>query len=185
VDIDPEFHPTICADVTKLTAREIIFYAQRNSHEAYSKVVYLMSPPCERYSLARRTWPEKGIKNSLLIAGSCLEIVAEARDYVASWEALSWALESPKARLRWFLGKPALTINWSDYGSAWKKPTDIWTNVHLPMIEARGTPTGSPNELWSSKRAERAAIPIGLSQAFLEGVEAKPAAAASEGAEQP
>lgn len=44
-----------------------------------------------------------------------------------------WALENPKARLRWFLGKPAMTFNPYDFGDAYRKPTDLWGNFNTEL----------------------------------------------------
>lgn len=87
----------------------------------------LISPPCERFSIMGGSWPKKGIGKALSIAGACLELVVALKpDY--------WVLENPKARLRWFLGKPKITIRQIDYGGKYPKPTDLWGNICLPML---------------------------------------------------
>jgi len=62
---------------------------------------------------------------------ACLRIIWECQ-YSDSRLAF-WALENPKARLRWFLGKPALTFNPYDFGDAYRKPTDIWGNFNTEL----------------------------------------------------
>ena len=87
----------------------------------------MASPPCERFSIANRRFPKKGIKKALEIVGACLEAMVEL-------ETKYWVLENPKGRLRWFLGKPSHTIHLSNYGGKYMKPTDLWGNVELPML---------------------------------------------------
>jgi hypothetical protein len=138
--------------------------------------VILASPPCERFSIANRSWPQKGIGKALEIVGACLEAIVDLKpDY--------WALENPKGRLRWFLGSPPHSVRLSDYGydkavsgGKWRKaikPTDIWGNIPFPMLEAEKEPKIGRVETGFTKvsRAKRAEMPYGLSQTILEAVD--------------
>ena len=65
------------------------------------------------------------------IVSACLRII---------WECQSdgkrikfWAMENPKARLRWFMGIPAMTFNPYEFGDAYRKPTDLWGNFNTEM----------------------------------------------------
>ena len=181
LDFNPLFKPTICADVTQVRAKDIEKATALGVFSAYSKVVVLASPPCERFSLARRTWPEPGIGKALAIVGAVLEIISELK---ALSVLTAYAIENPRARLRWFLGRPGTTIHYSDYDSnfPFQKQTDIWTDIGLPIVPGIRRPAGwGANQgyeqlnRWSDMTpAERAEIPRGLSQAILEAVESQP-----------
>ena len=165
IDIDPDMPCDIVADVRYLPLRSDI-----------KPRVVLASPPCERFSIANRSWPQKGIGKALEIVGACLEAIVDLKpDY--------WALENPKGRLRWFLGPPPHSVRLSDYGydkavsgGKWRKaikPTDIWGNIPFSMLDAERTPVIVKGETGFTKlsRAKRAEMPYGLSKAILEAVE--------------
>jgi len=160
IDIDLDMPCDIVADVRYLPLRNDI-----------KPRVVLASPPCERFSLANPKWPKKGIGKALEIVGACLEAIVDLRpDY--------WALENPKARLRWFLGPPPHSVRLSDYGLKRSiqggksgraiKPTDIWGNIPFPMLEAEKVPKIARG----ASRAKRAEMPYGLSKTILEVVDA-------------
>ncbi len=180
VDIEPKFKPTVCADLTKIDWTEF----KKTYCEGRSPDVLLASPPCERFSIACRTWPKMGIKKAMEIVGACFEAVGVLRPKY-------WMIENPMGRLRWFLGKPGMTIRQCDYGAPYQKKTDLWGNIQLPMLEAT-----KEAKFWVYKeghfnaknpkptvnffihaasgtgngKAKRAEIPLGLSQAILEVV---------------
>ena len=164
VDIEAKFNPTICADLT--TIDWTIFKV--NVLQGRTPDIILAAPPCERFSLTNgrhrfNGWPKPGIGKALAIAGAVMEAIAVLHPHF-------YVVENPKARLRWFLGTPRHSIRQSDYGFATMKPTDLWTNVEFGMIEGeRGF------QAWSEftkhhKRAQRAEISNGLSEAILEAV---------------
>jgi len=137
--------------------------------------VIVASPPCERFSLACRMFPKKGIKQALNIVGAVYEIIAELRPKY-------WIVENPKGRLRWFLGKPNSTVSLSDYGGKYKKPTDLWHNFMLPLVkgeipfEPSWTSTknqgkGSTGLLRLRDPAKRAMLPKGLGEVILSVIE--------------
>ncbi|MDG6949179.1 MAG: DNA cytosine methyltransferase [Nitrososphaerota archaeon] len=169
IDNNPQFNEvphTIIADVLTYDFTEL---AKREP------LVVIASPPCERFSLANSSWPRPGIGKALQVVGGCLEaIIALKPKY--------WALENPKARLRWFLGAPPHSIRLSDYGHKTPinrnrrpyKLTDVWGNIPFKMllqtnvieIARYGVPFGN-----KEGRAKRARMPYGLSQAILEAVD--------------
>jgi len=175
VDIESKFNPTICADVTALSAEKIEEATAKKSFAAYDRIIVLASPPCERFSLACRTWPKKGVQKAMETVGACLELIAEIKPNY-------WVLENPKARLRWFLGTPKGTIRLSDYGTPYLKPTDYWGNVPLPFLKATVPPrmylrpmkhdlkTPSPIYLSGADKAGRSKLPAGFSRAILKAV---------------
>ena len=170
VDIEPKFNPTICMDVRGEAVKAELW----GKSQSYEEVVMLASPPCERFSVASHAWPKKGIQSALEIVGACLEAIAWVKpDY--------WLMENPKGRLRWLLGTPRMTVRLCDYGSVYRKLTDLWGNIPLPMVSAMKQHTyyveteidshvGHPLPRLTNDRAKKAKMPYGLSQAILEAV---------------
>lgn len=151
IDVEKKFKPSIVADVNYLPLKKNL-----------NPEVLLMSPPCTRFSLACKHWPKKGIKEALMLVGACLEAV----DYL---KPRLWLLENPKARLRWFIGKPKQSIRYSDFDTQYVavKPTDLWGNIPLPL--AKGIRKGHVGHYLKSWPNRDAKIPLGVSEAVLEG----------------
>jgi hypothetical protein len=161
VEINKKQKPTICADIRYLPLRENLY-----------PDALLMSPPCERNSIACPQWPKKGIQKAMEIVGACLEAVV--------WlKPKCWLLENPKGRLRWFLGTPKQSIKYSHYDMEYKgvKLTDLWGNIPLPMVKnARVNKIGHYEKHWfhsymGTNKGELSKIPKGVSQAVKQGVE--------------
>lgn len=166
VEIEKRFKPTILADVRYLPFRENL-----------QPDVLLASPPCNSFSVACPQFPRKGIMKSLEIVGACLEAVVFLKPK-------KWLVENPRGRLRQFLGKPKQTIRYSDYDKEIKlmKTTDFWGNIFLPMVKGErriyhNSGFKESNDIRRLKfnfpldpklSAERAKIPIGVSQAIME-----------------
>jgi len=92
----------------------------------------LAAPPCTMFSMARTVAKTpRDLKGAMEVVHACLRIIWECQ-YNGS-KLTFWAMENPKARLRWFLGKPALTFNPFDFGDAYRKPTDIWGNFNTDL----------------------------------------------------
>lgn len=92
----------------------------------------LAAPTCTMFSMARTVAKTpRDLKGAMKLVEMCLRIVWEVQ---YSGKRLSfWALENPKARLRWFLGVPTMTFNPYDYGDPHRKPTDIWGNFNTKL----------------------------------------------------
>lgn len=167
IDFNKKFKPTICADVCHLPLKENL-----------SPDCMLMSPSCERFSLMGAGWPKKGIAAALTLVGNCLEAVAYLKPK-------KWLLENPKGRLRWFIGVPRQSIRYSDYDLTYQsqKPTDLWGNIDLPFCKFVRRPrtkrqahpevrqTFNFISAYRCSSAERAQIPLGVSQAVKAAVE--------------
>lgn len=160
VDIDRKFKPTIQADVKQLPLKPSL-----------SPDVILASPPCQANSMASHNEDLEKFILGLEIALAC----AESIKYLAP---KCWVLENPKGRLRWLVGRPKVTLNLGDLGYPTKKPTDIWTNIQLPLFPQKWEPKvgygwGRHRE-WAKVAgrdpSKRALMPLGLSQAILEAV---------------
>ena len=78
-------------------------------------------PPCTEFSIANNRYLG-GCKDrtpDLSIVNACFRIVEEAKPTF-------WIIENPRGCLRYFIGRPTITVNYSDYGYVSKKPTDLW-----------------------------------------------------------
>jgi len=164
-------------DVTVLDWEELKGILARKGFE---QVEFLWaSPPCERFSLACLQWPKSGIRKAFEIVGACLEAIAILKPK-------RWVLENPRARLRWFLGVPPKTIRYSDYDLHYKaeKVTDLWGNTPLPMVKGERRikrakirdhlkRLHSWEHVYPHDKAERAMVPLGVSEAVKTATEAQ------------
>jgi hypothetical protein len=92
----------------------------------------LAAPPCTMFSMARtKAKKPRDMKTAMNTVQACLNIIAQCQ--YGGKRLQFWALENPKARLRWFLGKPPLTMNPYEYGDRVRKPTDIWGYFEMPL----------------------------------------------------
>lgn len=92
----------------------------------------LAAPPCTMFSMARTVAKTpRDLKGAMEIVEACLHIIWKCQ--YGGKRLQFWALENPKARLRWFLGKPVMTFNPYDFGDAYRKPTDIWGNFNTDL----------------------------------------------------
>lgn len=92
----------------------------------------LAAPPCPHFSFCRTVAKTpRDLRSAMKTVQACLRIIWECQ-YEGGRLAF-WAMENPKARLRWFLGRPALTFNPYDYGDPHRKPTDIWGNFNTKL----------------------------------------------------
>jgi site-specific DNA-cytosine methylase len=92
----------------------------------------LAAPPCTMFSMARTVAKTpRDLRGAMEVVDACLNIIWQCQ---YNGKRLGfWAIENPKGRLRWFLGKPALTFNPYDFGDAYRKPTDIWGNFNTDL----------------------------------------------------
>jgi len=130
----------------------------------------LAAPVCTEFSLAKTTAP-RDFRAGLETVDACLRIVrtCQLRQERLAW----WCLENPRAFLRQFLGKPALSCHYWWYGDCFDKPTDLWGYFELPRRIYREPPvllqmmTGWSN--WDGCAKEgRAITPPCFAKAFFE-----------------
>lgn len=118
------------------------------------------SPPCMEFSIA------KGIrckdrKPDLSIVYACMKICKTAP---------YWIMENPRGCLRYFIGKPQMTVMYEDYGYEYKKPTDLWGCFPWFWSKAkRKKTTLLKNDTLG--RSNRACVPYGLSLAICKALE--------------
>lgn len=92
----------------------------------------LAAPPCTMFSMARTVAKTpRDLKGAMEVVAGCLRIIWECQYNGSRLEF--WAMENPKARMRWFMGVPALTFNPYDFGDPYRKPTDIWGNFNIDL----------------------------------------------------
>lgn len=147
----------------------------------------LAAPPCTMFSMARTVAKTpRDMKSALKVVNACLDIIAECQ--YDNGRLAFWALENPKARLRWFLGKPLHTFQPMDYGDPHSKKTDIWgyfnadlkknpvelnekqrKQSHLNSRELPQLPDGyvCPPDM-NKRAAQRSITPEGFANAFFK-----------------
>jgi hypothetical protein len=92
----------------------------------------LAAPPCTMFSMARSNAKiPRDLRKGMEPVFACLRVIAECQ-YNGSRLAF-WAMENPKARLRWFLGKPAMTFQPFEFGDPHSKRTDLWGNFNTDL----------------------------------------------------
>jgi len=175
VDIEARFDPDIQADVFDL----------RPSDFDTEFDVILASPPCTQFSIAASSLER--IVGGEPQTEDARDAVALAFHTVGLIRGLSpafWVLENPRGYLRQFLGDPAATVTYCQYGEDYMKPTDLWGH-HPPMSYRRCT-TGSGChktntdgehgglgncDVMGRDPAERAKVPDALSESIREACE--------------
>lgn len=147
----------------------------------------LAAPPCTMFSMARTVAKTpRDLKGAMKIVEACLQIIWKCQTNDTRLQF--WALENPKARLRWFLGKPPFTFNPYEFGDPHRKPTDIWGNFntelkrtpislnpsqrkqsHLNLQELPKLPQNYklPPDM-NKRQAARSITPTGFAQAFFK-----------------
>ena len=164
VDINPRFQPDLVIDLVDAVENPQKYGDFWN----LKPDVILASPPCERWSIANSQWPQTGIYQASKVLGAVLEIIAVMKPK-------GWVVENPKGRMRWFLGKPRVSVALSQFGYKTVKPTDFWTNIDIGLLKYVNQHRNPAGLRWEydvptlpSKRAE---MPYGLSKKFLESFE--------------
>lgn len=182
----PEFdlHDT----VFNYDTREIYFFRKdRSKLTILAKNVYgiLAAPTCTMFSMARtKAKTPRDLAGAMELVKSCLSIIFFCQ--LDGRRLNFWALENPKARLRWFLGKPAMTFQPFEFGDPHSKKTDIWGNfntnlkkniVELNKQQIKQSQLNSrqlpklpedyvlPND-FSRRAAQRSITPQGFAEAF-------------------
>lgn len=124
------------------------------------------SPPCTEFSKANyRLGPCKDRSPDMSIVEACLRIVKEAKPHF-------WIMENPRGCLRHFIGKPAATIKYSNFGYCSVKPTDLWGEFPMfyPQV-ARSRETRPIQHIVSSGDPRRAMVPYELGRAICLSIE--------------
>lgn len=119
----------------------------------------LAAPPCTMFSMARsKAKTPRDLEGAMKTVQACLAIIWKAQ--YQGKRLQFWAMENPKARLRWFMGKPAMTFNPFDYGDPHRKPTDIWGNFNTKLKKKPVTLDEKQIKLSQTNSRELPKIPI-------------------------
>jgi len=144
VDIHPKYNPTTTTDILKWEYRPILekFLASATPRD----VVWVhASPPCTEFSKAKTTAPrDLPLADSLV--KQTLRIIKFCKNHLDGQQPFFWTMENPVGLLR---TRPYMqrllpyrnTTSYCRWGKAFRKDTDIWTNVpglDLPMCR-KGT----------------------------------------------
>jgi len=147
----------------------------------------LAAPPCTMFSMARTTAKTpRDLRQGMATVEACLRIIWQCQ--YGGKRLQFWTLENPVARLQWFLGKPTMIFDPSDYGDRHIKPTALWgnSNVNLKKSPAQLTEEEVARAKTNSRRlpklpdgyllppdmnitaAKRSMTPQGFAKAFME-----------------
>ena len=167
VDWDEEFDVDLHADISKLTAQEII---EKFGHPD----VIWASPDCTSYSVAAISHHRKRAENGNLepvteYAKFCDETNKHVIDLIRELKPKYYFIENPRGGMRkmdFMQSIPRYTVTYCQYGERRQKPTDIWTNHPNPMFKPpcksgapchdaapRGSRTGTQGILGAKDRA--------------------------------
>lgn len=174
VDNNPEFEPSICADVLDLTPENF---------EEYDFEVIWASPPCNCFSCVTigvywNHFPKPKRRETV----KAIELVYHTLWLISKLNPKWWFLENPVGMLRNVIGIPTGTVTYCQYGSDYMKPTDLW-GEHPPSFTYKRCRNGDNCHIHSTRNSHtgikdnkedssgRAKIPYGLSKAVLKAVE--------------
>ena len=145
VDWNKDFEPTLCADISKLTADDIIALCG-----GVPDVIHA-SPDCTSYSVMaisyhREKEPNGNLKAKTDYAKFCDKTNAHVINLIRELKPKYYFIENPVGGLRkmdFMQGLPRYTVTYCQYGERRQKPTDLWTNHPFPMFKPpckRGAP---------------------------------------------
>ena len=145
VDWNKDFEPTLCADISKLTADDIIALCG-----GVPDVIHA-SPDCTSYSVMaisyhREKEPNGNLKAKTDYAKFCDKTNAHVIDLIRELNPKYYFIENPVGGLRkmdFMQGLPRYTVTYCQWGDRRQKPTDLWTNHPFPMFKPpckRGAP---------------------------------------------
>lgn len=146
VDWNPDFEPTLCADIGTLTADDLIHLCG-----GVPDVVWA-SPDCTSYSVAAISYhrtknPVTGNLDAVTdYARKCDEINSHIIEVIKDINPKYYFIENPRGGMRkmdFVQDLPRYTVTYCQYGEERQKPTDIWTNHPNPQFKPpckRGDP---------------------------------------------
>lgn len=98
----------------------------------------LAAPTCTHFSIARTNAKKpRDLEAAMKLVKRCMDIIWECSYELRNENARKptlqfWALENPKGFLQYFLGKPTLVFQPSEFGDRYQKPTHLWGNFNIP-----------------------------------------------------
>lgn len=178
VDWDKQFKPSLCTDIGKLTAKDIIELCGGKPDIIWA------SPDCTTFSVAAISHHRIKAEDGTLLpkskyAKQCDEIDTHVLSLIHELKPKYWFIENPRGGMR----KSAFmkpynnlrhTVTYCQYGDTRMKPTDIWTNHPDPKFKPachngdpchESAPRGSKSGTQRLKSAkEKAIIPVELAK---------------------
>lgn len=181
LDVNPAFDPDVCIDFMDW------------DYHAVDAVDHIhFSPDCATFSMAnanvhfdahRQPKTQKAVRalETLERMKACL------RELLARFPHMTYTIENPRARMRWFMDEfPRVTVSYCQYAAADEtrprmKPTDIWTNLPFePRMCRNGAPChvaaprGSYTGTQGMSRVDKGRIPENLVRELLRAREGLP-----------
>lgn len=179
VDIDPQFEPTICADILDLSPYMFDEYGE------YGKIDFIWaSPPCTTFSVSSigRHWNKdhtpktKAAEQGLYILHRTMKLIERIKPSVG------FIIENPRGKMRKMPildGLKRYTVTYCQYGDFRMKPTDLWSNLELEFLPPcnngdschvsapRGSRTGTQG---MGTAIQKGVIPEQLAQSIYEQI---------------
>ena len=135
VDVDNQFHPTLCKDVMLLEPENIL------KDFGHPDIIWA-SPPCTAFSVASMGYHWTGGKGAFIpkteFAKLSKEVVIHTIELIQKLNPKYWYIENPRGALRkmpFMQDLSRYTVTYCQYGDTRMKPTDIWTNHPLPNFK--------------------------------------------------
>lgn len=130
VDWDPQFRPTLTADIGTLTAEQVAELCGGRPDVIWA------SPDCTTFSIAaishhRRRAADGTLEPVSDYARQCDATDRHVLELIRGLQPRYWFIENPRGGMRkmpWMQGLPRYTVTYCQYGDTRMKPTDIWTN---------------------------------------------------------
>lgn len=137
VDWNPAFNPTLSADISKLTAEDVLLQFGKPD-------IIFAAPDCSTFSLlamARCGHRRKNYSTGEMEAVSpyakfCDMVDKHVLELIHELQPKVFIIENPRAGMRtmkWMRGIPRYTTTYCQYGEKYMKPTDFWSNIDLKL----------------------------------------------------
>jgi len=131
IDLLKKFDPDICVDIVNWDYKK----AFENEHFD----IIWASPPCRFFSIARNVSLGKYVKfHNAILTKELMKLdelnhglppVLKTFEIIEYFKPTYWFMENPAyGRLRDYIDKPSIIVNYCRFGFNYKKPTRIWTN---------------------------------------------------------
>lgn len=123
VDIEEQYNPDLVKDIRELEVEDL-------PERFRNPYVVWASPPCNKFSIAScyRHWengnPKRGARDGIELLSNALRLIMQLNPNY-------FFIENPRGMMRSIpimSGLNKETVTYCQYGGAFMKPTDIWTN---------------------------------------------------------
>jgi len=177
VDIEEKFNPDIQADVLDLRWEDLP-----------DADIVLASPPCTAFTVMQigKRWrvDDDDVAHPIEdFAKTSLTLVHHTIGLIKAIDPDWWVMENPMGMLRKVFRPPDYHVWYCQYGVSHAKPTDLWGYLpdsfepkscknNNPYCDHTRAPAGSSTGIQGGlSSAERAKVPIGLSESIKESIE--------------